>query len=115
MKGAALARAARGWHADARDRALGADLKSEDIVYMFCELVTLLRSSSSLSQNFDHVYVISVRPISALALEHNRRLHREFFVLRDKHLGSQGRQNWSCVRALNVQIVFRARRTSAHR
>jgi hypothetical protein len=64
MKGAALARAARGWHTDARDRALGADLKNEDIVYMLCELVytTSVWSSSSISQNFDHVYVISVRP-----------------------------------------------------
>jgi hypothetical protein len=41
MKGAALARATRGWHADARDKALGADLKNEDIVYMLCELAIL--------------------------------------------------------------------------
>lgn len=38
MKGAALARAAKGWHADARDKALGADLKNVAIVYTFYEL-----------------------------------------------------------------------------
>jgi hypothetical protein len=41
MNGAALARAARGWHTDARDKALGADLKNEDILYMLCELAIL--------------------------------------------------------------------------
>lgn len=41
MKGAALALAAKGWHADARDRALGADLKNDAIVYMFYELIIL--------------------------------------------------------------------------
>jgi len=60
MKGAALARAARGWHADARDKALGADLKNEDIAYMFCEAIALhlLRVRLGYYKTSDRVYVI---------------------------------------------------------
>lgn len=60
MKGAALARAARGWHADARDRALGADLKNEDIVYLFRELTTiqLLEARVRYHKTSNRVYVI---------------------------------------------------------
>jgi hypothetical protein len=90
MKGAALARAAKGWHADARDKALGADLKNEDIVYMFCEL-------SRLELEFD---ITKLR----LRLRHfgspdfgfsvgvvYRRLHRASFILRDNHFGLRKR------------------------
>lgn len=79
MKGAALARAAKGWHADARDRALGADLKNEAIVYIFYELVLRLKiawsSSSKLRRRLRHAL-----PRSRLELSSSRLLQRSFFL-----------------------------------
>lgn len=41
MNGAALARAAKGWQADARAKALGADLKNDAIVYVSLDVVSV--------------------------------------------------------------------------
>jgi hypothetical protein len=86
MKGAALARAARGWHADARDRALGADLKNEDIVYMFCELFTLHLLGARVQYHKTSTTFTSSRPARSRLQLSNWTSRRVSFVLCSKHL-----------------------------
>jgi len=105
MKGAALARAARGWHADARDKALGADLKNEDIVYMFCGAIALhlLRVRLGYHKTSDRVYVIYPPDLGfSFGVSVDRRLRRELVVLHNDHLFAQDMSNRWYMRALKV-------------
>jgi len=102
MKGAALARAARGWHADARDKALGADLKNEDIVYMFCEAIALhlLRVRLEYHKTSNRVYVICPPDLGfSFGVSVDRRLRRELGVLHNDHLLAQDMSNRWYMRA----------------